>query len=77
MKPVHNTNASEFGRTYFSEEVTSEQIAETNRAIKSKGNHKLLARRARIEKIKIDKELAEDLGITLKELHQSRLSNEL
>ena len=69
MNPVYNTSSSEFGRTYFLEEVTNRQIASTNRAIKSKGNHQLLIIRGRIEDIG----MAKELGITLKELNQNRM----
>lgn len=68
MKPVYNTNSSTFGRNYFLEEVTSEQIAEANQVINSKGHQKLLDKRARIEDIK----MATELGITVEELNQNR-----
>jgi len=66
---THNTNSSEFGRQYFKQEVDNKQIASTNRAINSKGNHKVFVCRAKIEDFKTAKEL----GITIEDLNKNRM----
>ncbi len=63
----------EFGRAHFVTEVSNRQIASTNRAVHSKGNHQLLVDRRRIENIQTDRDLADDIGISVAELNQGRV----